>query len=86
MAAPLAGEYNWDFVFGLEQIVQWCKAHGVKVLFTVLDNWSPVDSKTAVRWPRDQGLERVLRNADALMCSDSMPLGSAVGTASGPGT
>ena len=41
--------YNWDFVFGLEQIVEWCRAHGVKVLFTILDNWSPVDSKTAVR-------------------------------------
>ena len=48
---PLAGVYNWDFVFGLEQIVEWCRAHGVKVLFTILDNWSPVDSKTSVRAP-----------------------------------
>lgn len=47
----LIGTYNWDFVFGLEQIVEWCRAHGVKVMFTVLDNWSPVDSKTAVRHP-----------------------------------
>ena len=43
-----AGVYDWNFIFGLEQIVEWCKAHGVKVMFTVLDNWSPVDSKTAV--------------------------------------
>ena len=44
-----AGVYNWNFVFGIEQIVEWCRAHGVKVMFTFLDNWSPVDSKTAVR-------------------------------------
>ena len=48
-----AGTYNWDFVFGLEQIVEWCRAHGVKVMFTVLDNWSPVDSKTSVRLPHN---------------------------------
>lgn len=47
--SAITGTYNWDFVFGLEQIVEWCRAHGVKVMFTVLDNWSPVDSKTAVR-------------------------------------
>ena len=43
------GSYNWNFVYGIEQIVEWCRAHGVKVMFTFLDNWSPVDSKTAVR-------------------------------------
>ncbi len=36
-------------MYGIEQIVEWCRAHGVKVMFTFLDNWSPVDSKTAVR-------------------------------------
>ena len=43
------GVYNWDFVHGIETIVNWCRAHGVKVMFTVLDNWSTVDSKSAVR-------------------------------------
>ncbi len=35
---------------GIETIVNWCRAHGVKVMFTFLDNWSPVDSISAVRW------------------------------------
>ena len=41
--------YNWDFVLGIETIVNWCRAHGVKIMFTFLDNWSTVDSKSAVR-------------------------------------
>ena len=45
-----AGVYNIDFVQGIETIVNWCRAHGVKIMFTFLDNWSTVDSKSAVRW------------------------------------
>ncbi len=49
MYALSAGVYNWDFVIGIETIVNWCRAHGVKIMFTFLDNWSTVDSKSAVR-------------------------------------
>ena len=45
----VTGVYNYNFVSGIETIVNWCRAHGVKVMFTFLDNWSPVDSISAVR-------------------------------------
>jgi hypothetical protein len=40
---------NWDAVDGLDKIVGWCRAHGIKIIISFLDNWSPVDSKPAVR-------------------------------------
>lgn len=44
-----AGKYNWDAVNGLDRIVGWCRAHGIKIIISFLDNWSPVDSKYGVR-------------------------------------
>lgn len=43
-----AGKYNWDAVDGLDRIVGWCRAHGIKIIISFLDNWSPVDSKYGV--------------------------------------
>ena len=40
---------NWEAVDGLDKIVGWCRAHGIKIIISFLDNWSPVDSKPAVR-------------------------------------
>ncbi len=44
-----AGKMNWEAVDGLDKIVGWCRAHGIKIIISFLDNWSPVDSKPAVR-------------------------------------
>ena len=43
-----AGKMNWEAVDGLDKIVGWCRAHGIKIIISFLDNWSPVDSKPAV--------------------------------------
>ena len=43
-----AGVYNWDAVTGLDKIVGWCRAHGIKVIISFLDNWSMADSKSSV--------------------------------------
>ena len=47
----IAGKYNWDAVNGLEKIVGWCRAYGIKLIVALLDNWSAVDSKMSVRIP-----------------------------------
>jgi hypothetical protein len=44
----VAGKMNWEAVDGLDKIVGWCRAHGIKIIISFLDNWSPVDSKPAV--------------------------------------
>jgi len=31
------------------QVVGWSRAHGLRVIISFIDNWSPVDSKMAVR-------------------------------------
>ena len=45
----IPGKYNWDAVNGLEKIVGWCRAYGIKLIIAFIDNWSTVDSKMSVR-------------------------------------
>mmetsp|Transcript_8368 Transcript_8368/g.25080 ORF Transcript_8368/g.25080 Transcript_8368/m.25080 type:complete len:630 (-) Transcript_8368:2224-4113(-) len=44
------GKYNWDAVTGLDKVVGWCRAHGIKVILSFVDNWSFADSKTSLIW------------------------------------
>lgn len=44
------GKYNWKLVDGLDRVIGWCRAHGIKVIISFVDNWSFADSKTSLLW------------------------------------